>query len=191
MERISDHPANVSAMPDDPHGAPDGDRTVDPGPAPRSRQRAGLRPPWHKGQSGNPGGRSKQTLWFRDWCRRLLAHHGLAILALKVKQGDMTAIRLALAYAYGSPPTETETGNDPHEEPDLTASPDLAQAEAAIAPNPPPRPKTREEEIEDLLLQGAREHQDRRARLAAAGLSETTLDRIIEADHRAADKVPF
>jgi hypothetical protein len=157
-------------MPDDPHGVSDGVPTVDPESSLRSRQRAGLRAPWQKGQSGNPNGRPKQALWFRTWCRRLLAGEGLEAFALKVKQGDMAAIRLALAYAYGPPPVEVG---------------DVADDEAISTVVPDPSPTTREDKLEEILLEGAQDEVDRRMRLRAAGLTVEAFERMVKADRQA------
>jgi hypothetical protein len=157
-------------MADDPHGAPDGDRTVDPANPSRPRRRAGLRPPWPKGQSGNPKGRSKQAAWFKLWCQRLLAGDGLEAFALKVKQGDMVAIRLALAYAYGPPPAEVDGPAD--DSPAASSTSD-------------PQSTTRDDELENIWLEGAQDDIDHRMRRRAIGLTDKAFDRIVEADRRA------
>jgi hypothetical protein len=138
---------------------------------------------WKPGQSGNPGGRPRGTRWLRFWCRRLLAHHGLEVFAFKVKQGDMGAIRLALAYAYGPPPIEA--GGEDDDAMASTAVLDMSAAEAAIAPKPAPRPKTREEELEDIVLETAQAERDRKMRLRAAGVTEADLEHLMEMDRQA------
>jgi hypothetical protein len=83
-----------------------------------------------------------------------------------VKLGDMTAIRLALAYAYGPPPAETGDGTD--DEPAFPRAPDLD-----------PRPKTREEELGEIWLEDAQADVDYRMRLRAIGVTDEAFQSMV------------
>jgi hypothetical protein len=144
--------------------------------------RGKLAPPWRPGQSGNPGGRPRRARWLREWCQIFLANHGVAILAEAAKRGDMTALRLILAYGYGNPAADGGKGEGDDEEAGLRVALDLSRAEAALMLSAAPRQKTLREQVEDEVL--AREPGSLRAtRLLAAGFhGEDDLARAVEAE---------
>jgi hypothetical protein len=70
---------------------------------PRSRGR-----PFSKGQTGNPGGRPRVALAWKERCREFLEREGgweqLVRIAHGLTGGDpMPALRLLTEYAYGKP----------------------------------------------------------------------------------------
>jgi hypothetical protein len=146
--------------------------------------RGKLAPPWRPGQSGNPGGRPRGARWLRKWCQTLLVNHGLQVFAAAVKRGDLVAIRLALAYAYGNPAVDLNDGEDETEAAGREVALDLAGAEAAVAPPPLPRTKTRAEEVEDAIIAKAEADQRRAIRLLGTGLTPGDLQRAVEEDRR-------
>lgn len=59
--------------------------------------------PWKKGQSGNPGGRTKLATDFTTWCQaQFETPEGRALLQRRMKKSDYVLVRM-LAYAYGEP----------------------------------------------------------------------------------------
>ena len=64
--------------------------------------------PFRKGQSGNPGGRPKETKAFKEWCREIMAKEGRdSLLTLAQAASDervrLGAWRVIAEYAYGKP----------------------------------------------------------------------------------------
>jgi hypothetical protein len=82
----------------------------------RERSTANLIP-FQKGVSGNPGGRSKALAEFRDQCRDHSPEAVETLLGVMRKEKAMSsakvqAARTLLAYAWGAPKNEDDTGPD-------------------------------------------------------------------------------
>jgi hypothetical protein len=135
----------------------------------------------HPAGRGTPAAALGGARWLRGWCQALLAHYGLAAFAEAVKRGDLAAIRLALAYAYGNPAVDPPDDEEEGADVGLAIALDLRGAEAAVAPAPPPREKTRREEIEEAVLAEARPKQNRPIDLLLANLSEDAFRREVAA----------
>ncbi len=75
-------------------------------------------PNWIKGASGNPGGRPKVALAWKERCRVFLEQGGwdqLALIAHGLVDGEssLAAIKLMAEYAYGKPTQPISGDPDP------------------------------------------------------------------------------
>jgi len=73
----------------------------------RKRQTAGLRPPFKRGQSGNPNGRPKEPLILKDFkqfAKQYVDSEEFQKTILKLaKKGNAKALKLILHYGVGKP----------------------------------------------------------------------------------------
>lgn len=81
---------------------------------PSKRNTSGLKPPWPKGVSGNPGGRPKGKREFSEACREVAdeARGVLEEVMRKTDATDRSRIAAALAlieHAYGKPDVTVQT----------------------------------------------------------------------------------
>ena len=77
-----------------------------------------LRPPWQKGQTGNPNGRPKDELReiktvIADLLKQQknnqqLVDGFMTVVVNKALKGDLTAVDMLLSYCYGKPTQRTE-----------------------------------------------------------------------------------
>jgi hypothetical protein len=81
-----------------------------------------LRPPWQKGQTGNPNGRPKDELreiktviadLLKQQNNQQLVDGLMTVVVNKALKGDLKAVDMLLSYCYGKPTQRTEiTGAD-------------------------------------------------------------------------------
>jgi hypothetical protein len=77
--------------------------------------------PWVKGQSGNPAGRARIVVGFRDRCRLWADKEGWTVLqeiaAERHGRDRMRAVELLFAYGYGRPVQPMSGDVDPEAAP--------------------------------------------------------------------------
>jgi hypothetical protein len=113
-----------------------------------------LRPPWKKGESGNPGGRPGGAFWWRGWCRKYLVNRGAAIIAKKADEGDPYALRIIVQGAGFLVVLPEDTNGDGPD--DWPADLDVTRADDATTPPPAPRKRSAREIAEAEVLEDAR-----------------------------------